>query len=146
MKNRIYLDHAATTPVSKTVLEAMLPFFTEIPGNASAVYATGREARKAVEAARKQTAAAIGAEPREICFTSGGSESDNQAIIGIAFALKDKGKPFNPTAQAEADTISGLEERQIGGLGIHLIRNIMDQMEYRREADSNVLIMTKNIN
>ena len=98
MKNRIYLDHAATTPVSKTVLDAMLPFFTDFAGNASAVYATGREARKAVENARRQAAAAIGAEPREILFTSGGSESDNLAIKGTAFALRDTGKHIITTA------------------------------------------------
>ena len=98
MKNRIYLDHAATTTVSKAVLDAMLPFFTECPGNASAVYATGREARKAVEEARKQVAAAIGAEPREILFTGGGSESDNQAVKGTAFALREKGKHIITTA------------------------------------------------
>ena len=98
MKNRIYLDHAATTAVSKAVLDAMLPFFTECPGNASAVYATGREARKAVEEARKQAASAIGAEPREILFTGGGSESDNQAVKGTAFALREKGKHIITTA------------------------------------------------
>lgn len=98
MKNRIYLDHAATTAVSKAVLDAMLPFFTECPGNASAVYATGREARKAVEEARKQAAAAIGAEPREILFTGGGSESDNQAVKGTAFALMGKGTHIITTA------------------------------------------------
>lgn len=92
MMNRIYLDHAATTPVSEAVMAAMKPFFTECWGNPSAVYGTGREARKAVEAARRITAEAIGAEPAEICFTSGGSESDNQAIIGSAFAMKDKGR------------------------------------------------------
>ena len=92
MKNTIYLDHAATTPVTEAALAAMLPFFRDCPGNASAVYANGREARKAVEAARKQTAAAIGAEPAEILFTAGGSESDNLAIKGTAFALKDKGR------------------------------------------------------
>jgi len=92
MKNRIYLDHAATTPVSKPVLEAMLPYFSANPGNASAVYGTGRDARKAVEKARRQVAEAIGAEPREILFTCGGSESDNQAIKGAAFALREKGK------------------------------------------------------
>ena len=98
MKNRIYLDHAATTPVSKTVLQAMLPFFTDCAGNASAVYGTGREARKAVENARKQAADAIGAEPREILFTGGGSESDNLAIKGTAFALKEKGRHIITTA------------------------------------------------
>ena len=96
--NRIYLDHAATTPVSEAALKAMLPFFSECWGNASAVYGTGREARKAVEEARRKTAAAIGAEPREICFTSGGSESDNLAVKGTAFALKDRGRHIITTA------------------------------------------------
>ncbi len=94
----IYLDHAATTPVSETVLNAMLPFFRDFPGNASAVYGIGRDARKAVERARKQTAEAIGAEPREILFTAGGSESDNLAIKGAAFALKDRGRHIITTA------------------------------------------------
>lgn len=98
MKNRIYLDHAATTPVSKAVLGAMLPFFTESFGNASSVYGTGREARKAVETARRQVAAAIGAEPRDILFTGGGSESDNLAVKGTAFALQEKGKHIITTA------------------------------------------------
>ena len=114
MKNRIYLDHAATTPVSKTVLEAMLPFFTEIPGNASAVYATGREARKAMEKARRQVAAAIGAEPREILFTGGGSESDNLAVKGTAFALQGKGKHIITTAiehHAVLNTCEWLEKQ-----------------------------------
>ena len=92
MKNRIYLDHAATTPLAGEVLEAMMPYFSECWGNASAVYATGREARRAVEDARKAAAEAIGAQPQEICFTSGGSASDNMAIRGTARALKDKGK------------------------------------------------------
>ena len=92
MKKTIYLDHAATTAVSRSVLAAMLPYFSDCPGNASAVYGAGREARKAVEKARKQAAAAIGAEPREILFTSGGSESDNLALKGTAFALKNKGR------------------------------------------------------
>lgn len=98
MKNRIYLDHAATTPVSKAVLDAMLPFFTDSFGNASSVYGTGREARKAVETARRQVAAAIGAEPRDILFTGGGSESDNLAVKGTAFALQEKGKHIITTA------------------------------------------------
>lgn len=92
MMNRIYLDHAATTPVSESVLSEMMPFFRSCWGNASAVYATGREARKAIEKARKQVAEAIGAEPREILFTGGGSESDNLALKGTAFALQEKGK------------------------------------------------------
>ena len=82
MKNRIYLDYAATSPVLPEVLDEMLPFFTEKYGNPSGVYGTAREARQAVEKARRQVAEAIGAEPAEIYFTSGGSESDNMAIQG----------------------------------------------------------------
>ncbi len=92
MKNTIYMDYAATAPVLPEVLEEMLPFFTEKYGNPSGVYGTGREARQAVEKARRQVAEAIGAEPREIIFTSGGSESDNLAIQGTAFALRDRGR------------------------------------------------------
>lgn len=92
MKNSIYLDYAATTPVLNEVLEEMLPFFTEHYGNASGVYSTAREARQAVEKARRAVAGAIGAEPAEICFTSGGSESDNMAIRGTAHALSEKGR------------------------------------------------------
>lgn len=88
---RIYLDYAATAPVLPEVMDAMLPFFCECYGNPSAVYGEGREARKAVEEARRKTAAVLGAEAREICFTSGGSESDNLAIKGTAFSLRHRG-------------------------------------------------------
>ncbi len=98
MENRIYMDHAASTPLSAEALAAMLPFWTDHPGNASAVYGTGREARKAVERARKQVAAAIGARPEEIYFTSGGSESDNLALKGTAFALEGQGRHIITTA------------------------------------------------
>ena len=90
--NRIYMDYAATAPVLPEVLDAMLPFFISRFGNASGIHENGRDARKAVEQARRQVAEAIGAESREIVFTSGGSESDNLAIQGTAFALQEKGK------------------------------------------------------
>lgn len=86
-----YFDHAATTPVSKEVLEEMLPFFTLQYGNASSMYSIGRQAKKAMEQARRRVAVAIGAKPKEIYFTSCGSESDNLAIKGIAYANKQKG-------------------------------------------------------
>ncbi len=89
--NRIYMDNAATTGVDKEVLGGMLPYFTEIFGNASSIHSTGRDARRAIENARKQVAAAIGAEPSEIYFTSGGSESDNWAIKGAATYKRNKG-------------------------------------------------------
>ena len=90
--DRIYLDYAATAPVLPEVLDAMLPFFVSAFGNASGIHAEGREARKAVEQARRQTAAILGAENREILFTSGGSESNNLAVRGTAMTLREKGK------------------------------------------------------
>ena len=89
---RIYLDHNATAPVNPDVLEAMLPYFEENFGNASSVHRFGREANEAVAGARQQVADLIGAEPRNIVFTSGGTESDNLAIKGVAYANEKKGK------------------------------------------------------
>ena len=96
--DRIYLDNAATTAVSPEVLTAMLPYFTECYGNPSSIQSTGRDAHKAVDAARRQVAAAINADPAEIYFTAGGSESDNWAIKGTAFAKRDKGNHIITTA------------------------------------------------
>lgn len=89
---RIYLDHAATTPLSKTALSAMLPYFTELFGNASSQHNFGREAEKAVNASRQTIAECIGAKESEIYFTSCGSESDNWAVKGTALELKEKGR------------------------------------------------------
>jgi cysteine desulfurase len=89
---RIYLDHNATAPMNPDVLEAMLPYFEENFGNASSVHRFGREANEAVAGARQQVADLIGAEPRNIVFTSGGTESDNLAIKGVAYANEKKGK------------------------------------------------------
>ncbi len=91
MKKYIYMDNAATTPVKKEVLEEMLPYFTEKYGNPSSVYSLGSMSKRAVEDAREKVAKALGANPREIFFTGGGSESDNWAIKGVAFANYDKG-------------------------------------------------------
>lgn len=91
MTKRIYVDNAATTKVSPEVLDTMLPFFNETFGNPSSIYAEGRAARVAVENARGQVAAAIGADPKEIYFTGSGSEADNWAIRSTAKALKSKG-------------------------------------------------------
>jgi cysteine desulfurase len=80
---RVYLDHNATTPVDPAVLEAMLPYFSAEFGNAASIHTPGQRARAGVETAREQVAALVGARPQEIVFTSGGTESDNQAIFGI---------------------------------------------------------------
>ncbi len=91
-KRFIYADNAATTAVSQKVLDAMLPHFTQAYGNASSIYKLGRDAELAVETAREKVAKAIGADAREIFFTSCGSESDNWAIKGTAERLAKKGK------------------------------------------------------
>ncbi len=88
---RIYMDHSATTPVHPAVLEAMLPYFTKNFGNASSVHSFGRDAKNAIESAREKIADFIGAQPNEIIFTSGGTESDNFAIEGVAFENSKKG-------------------------------------------------------
>jgi cysteine desulfurase len=90
-KRIIYMDHAATTYTKKEVVEAMVPYFTEHFGNPSSLYGIARESKNAVDAARSQVAKALGAEPDEIYFTSGGSESDNWAIKGVAWANRKQG-------------------------------------------------------
>lgn len=89
---KVYLDNAATTGVSAPVLEAMLPFLQEVYGNPSSVHTWGREARKALNNARRQVATALGAQENEIFFTGCGTESDNWAIRGTAMAKRDKGR------------------------------------------------------
>ena len=104
MSKRVYMDHSATTPVRPEVVEAMTPYFTETFGNASSVHAFGREARKVVDASRESVACLLGAEPDEIIFTSGGTESDNAAVKGAALANQKKGKHL---------ITSGIEHRAV---------------------------------
>ncbi len=91
-QHTIYMDHSATTAVDPAVVEAMLPYFTQGYGNPSSAYPLGAEARAAVERARKQVAGAIGARPREIAFTGCGTESDNLALRGVAWARQRQGR------------------------------------------------------
>ena len=94
-KPPVYLDYAATTPVRPEVLEAMLPFLTDAAfGNPSSAHRFGRAARAGIEQAKRQVAAAVGAEPNQVVFTSGGTEADNLAIIGAALAARDAGRPM----------------------------------------------------
>ena len=100
-KRLIYVDNAATTPISKEVLDAMMPWLTEGYGNASSIYSKGREAGWALKDAREKIAAAFGASPSEIYFTSCGSESDNWAIKGAAAAMAKRGKKHIITSAFE---------------------------------------------
>jgi cysteine desulfurase len=97
----VYLDNAATTAVRAEVLEAMLPFLgKDAFGNPSSAHRFGRAARAAVEQAKRAIAAALGAEPNQIIFTSGGTEADNLAVIGAALASRDRGGPFRVAVSA----------------------------------------------
>src|SRR6267154_5246439 len=100
-KRAVYLDNAATTPVRPEVLEAMLPYLgSSAFGNPSSAHRFGRAARAGIEAAKRQVAEAVGAEPNQVVFTSGGTEADNLAIIGAALAARDRGGPFRVAVSA----------------------------------------------
>ena len=101
MKKIIYMDNAATTAVSQEALETMMPFFRENFGNPSTIYSVGRNAKKELEIARERVAKALGASPKEIFFTSCGTESDNWAIKGAAFEGLKKGKNHIITSKIE---------------------------------------------
>lgn len=111
----VYADNAATTPVSKKVVEAMLPYMTEHYGNPSSLYSIGQTAARAVDKARQQVATALGADSKEIFFTSGGSEADNWAIKGAAALGAKKGKKHLITSKFEhhavLHTMASLEKQ-----------------------------------
>jgi len=116
MMRRVYLDHNATTPVDPEVLAAMLPYFADEFGNASSIHSFGQRTRAAVERARESVAALVGAQPAEIAFTSGGTESDNLAVFGVVAAAKGDNKHII-TAQAEHHAVlnacQALEQRGV---------------------------------
>lgn len=94
----VYLDHAATSPLRPEVLEAMLPYLTTHTGNPSSLHGAGRRARQGIDEARETVAQLIGAQPREIVFTAGGTEADNLAIKGVAWAATARGRHVITTA------------------------------------------------
>ena len=111
---KVYLDNSATTPVAREVIEAMLPYLSEEFGNAQSVHSFGQRAKSAVEQARRQVAAILGAQPAEIFFVSGGTEADNLAILGIAEAHQAAGNHIITTRiehPAVLATCEALEQR-----------------------------------
>jgi len=137
--NRVYLDYNATTPVEPEVLDAMLPYFSGEFGNASSIHIFGQKARAAVETAREQVAALIGARPQEIFFTSGGTESDNHAIFGIAsFANGPKSRPHVITSfvehEAVLNTCQALEKQGVDVTYLHVDQDGLIDLEDLRGA------------
>ncbi len=112
---KIYFDHAATTPLDKRVLDKMLPYFTEVYGNANSQHFFGREAVKAVDQARDTIASLIDAKPSEVYFTSGGTEADNWALRGTAHAMKEKGKHIIISPLEHAAMITTVKELEKEG-------------------------------
>jgi len=119
--DRIYLDHAATTPVRPEVLEAMLPYFGERGYNASSLHAEGRAARAALYVARDTVARLLGAKRKEIVFTGSGSEADNPALIGVAQRRKDRGRHIVSTTIEHHAVLHALDALRADGFEVTLL-------------------------
>ena len=112
----IYLDHAATTAVSKSVREAMLPYFSEDYGNPSSLYLFAQKAKKAVEDSRRSIAGLLGVNPREVYFTSGGTEADNWAILSAFYSAMGKKSSLSGSDAEQKSSLSGSEAEQKSSL------------------------------
>ena len=146
-----YFDNAATTRTDDEVLKEMLPYFSENYGNPSSIYKLGRTNRRAVEIAREQVAKAINADPNEIYFTAGGSESDNTAIRGIAYAYKQKGNHIITSKiehPAVLETCKQLEKEgfEVSYIGVdeNGIINIEELKSEIRETTTLITVMFAN--
>ncbi|WP_106497054.1 cysteine desulfurase family protein [Lentibacillus sp. Marseille-P4043] len=147
----IYLDHAATTPVDKRVMEAMYPIYEEVFGNPSSIHSFGRKARRYLDEAREDMARSIGANEKEIIFTSGGTEADNLAIIGTAMANKDKGNHIITTVQEHHATLRTAEYMEKNGFRITYLPVYQDgkiAIDDLREAltDDTILVTIMTVN
>jgi len=118
---RVYLDHNATTPVEREVLEAMLPYLTQDFGNASSIHSFGQSARRAVERARESVAALIGARPQEIVFTSGGTESDNHAVFGALGAARSQTRHVITSPVEHEAVLNACQELEKRGVAVTYI-------------------------
>ncbi|HAE89024.1 MAG TPA: cysteine desulfurase NifS, partial [Clostridiales bacterium] len=149
---QVYLDNASTTKMSKTAIDAMLPYFDEVYGNPSSLHTMGQRAKEVLEAARASVADSLGADPSEIYFTSGGSEADNQAILSAAALGARKGKKHIVTTAFEhhavLHTLAKLEKQgftvtylSVGREGNVTAAEVADAI---REDTCLVTVMTAN--
>tara|TARA_Y100000310_G_scaffold340361_1_gene435836 strand:+ start:2244 stop:3455 length:1212 start_codon:yes stop_codon:yes gene_type:complete len=143
---RIYLDHAATTPMDERVLKAMAPYFTEKYGNASSLHSFGTEAREAVDKAREKVAGILNAESDEIIFNSGGTEGDNMALRGVAYANKRKGKEIITTKIEHHAIEHTTEKLKAGGFEATFLdvnkQGFISLAELERKANSNTILVS----
>ncbi|MGB9612586.1 MAG: cysteine desulfurase NifS [Candidatus Margulisiibacteriota bacterium] len=148
---RIYLDYAATTPTHPKVIEAMLPYFADKFGNPSSLHAFGQEAKAAIEKAREKVAKFIGAKPEEIVFTSGGTEADNFALEGIAFANEHRGNHIIISAiehHAVTECCEFLKNRgfQITYLPVDKYGLVDPEVLYKSITDKTILVSIMHAN
>jgi cysteine desulfurase len=146
VENRIYLDYAATTPVRPEVLEAMLPFFAQAGHNPSSLHAEGRRARAALDDARDRVAAVLEVPRKTITFTGSGSESDNQAIIGVARALAFKGKHIVSSAIEHHAILHALDALRDEGFDVTLVpvdeRGLIDVADFATALRPDTILAT----
>ncbi len=142
----IYLDHNATTKVREEVLQAMLPYFRENFANPSSLHCLGVAARKAVEESRSKVATLLGADSSEIIFTSGGTESNNLAIRGVAYKLKDKGNHIITSKIEHLAVLSPCEQLQKEGFKVSFISvdedGVVDLEELKRTITDKTTLIT----
>lgn len=139
----VYLDHAATTAVDSQVTEAMWPYFTEKYGNASSIYALGREAASALDQARRTVAIILNCSPREVIFTSCGTESDNLAIRGMAFARRKQGRDQLITSPIEHHAVSHTVEQLAQEFGFEMVSVPVDGQGMVDPADVEAAITNR---
>jgi cysteine desulfurase len=118
LERRVYMDHSATTPVDPAVVQTMLPYFSEKFGNASTLYSLGREAKEGLEKAREQVAGGLGTSAEDIVFTSGGTESDNLGIMGVAYGRKEKGGHVITTSIEHPAVLNTCEQLESQGFEV----------------------------
>ncbi len=142
----IYLDHAATTPLDQRVLEAMLPYLRDQYGNASSVHAMGQAARRAVDQARGEVAALIGADPSEIIFTSGGTEADNLAVRGLPAAHGDVRTAIVTSAIEHHAVLHACRAEEVRGARLAVVRpdgrGRLDPAAVRQAVDDRTALVT----
>jgi cysteine desulfurase len=146
MVSRIYLDHAATTPLDPRVLEAMLPYLHTHWGNPSSIYQEAREARKGLDGARRTVAEILGARPNEVIFTSGGSESDNAALRGVARAARRRGRHIITSAIEHHAILHTAEELEGEGFRVTYLpvdsAGLVDIEALERALDDDTILVS----
>jgi len=143
---RIYLDYNATTPLDPRVFEAMLPYMKEEFGNPSSIHSFGRKGKAALDDSREQVAELIGALPKEVVFTSGGSESNNFAIKGVAFSLREKGSHLITTKVEHASVIESFEFLKTLGFKVTYLGvdeyGLIDLEELKRSINDETILVS----